>query len=223
MKNNRRHFLAGVLWLIIFVIGSPLLLFAGPNKTENELIQMLYSGDYYKINDALDRLPDWYPNSTNAVQIIRGILRSNEVMIVNKTTYQPSSTSGQGHGGKLITVPVSHNSLARIAAKSLGKYHATLDENELNIIYQLMDSHDEECAMDGLKALRGLNAPQAVPKILPLLEDDQNAHVVRDALRTLAVLGNTNTIPFIEPLLKSSRSDVRWDAYYAIKALRAKQ
>jgi HEAT repeat protein len=97
-----------------------------------------------------------------------------------------------------------------------------VDEIDLNIIYTFLKSLDVETKMDGLKALRGLNATQAVPEILPLL-NDENPHVLRDACRTLAVLGNTNTIPFIEPLLKNPRYDVKGDAQAAINILRAKK
>jgi hypothetical protein len=72
-----------------------------------------------------------------------------------------------------------------------------------------------------LKVLRTMNAPEAVPKILPCLTNS-NPNVIRDACRTLAVLGNKDVIPSIEPLLKHSRSDVRKDAQDAIDKLQAK-
>lgn len=220
-KKAKRSFVT-VFVLAVLALLSPVLL-AAPNKTEAELIQMVCSGDYRKMNDALDRLPNWYPNSKNAVQIIRGILRSNEVLIVTQPAYQPPPTgSRQGQAGSWMRIPAPRNMLVRMTARALGNYHATLDEAELNVIYSLLSSRDEECAMDGLKALRGLNAPQAVPKIIPLL-DDQNAHVVRDACRTLAVLGDASTIPFIEPLLKRNlKLDIKWDAQHAIAKLKSK-
>lgn len=82
-------------------------------------------------------------------------------------------------------------------------------------------SSDPEQVMDALKSLRRMNAPEAVPEILPcLLESHPN--ILRDACRTLAVLGNKDVIPAIEPLLKNSRSDVRTDARAAIAKLQAK-
>jgi len=73
-----------------------------------------------------------------------------------------------------------------------------------------------------LKVLRTMNAPQAVPKILPCLTNS-NSNVIRDACRTLAVLGSKDTIPSIEPLLTNSRADVRKDAQDAIDTLNAPQ
>ncbi len=218
MKNTFNFFLTGVFCLLIFSVNSSLS--AAPRKTEAELIQMLYSGDYHKINDALDRLPNWYPDSTNAVQVIRGILKSNEVMVASQPAHKLPPTKNGVSGGSTAR-PLPPDRVSRIAARALGKYHATLNEDELDIIYNLLNSPDNDSVVDALKALRGLNAPQAVPKILPLLHA-KDTHVVRDACRTLAVLGNTNTIPFIEPLLKDLRSDVRQDAQEAIKTLKAK-
>src|SRR5665213_366913 len=188
---------------------------ASAKPSEAHLIEMLGSGNYEKINDALDRLPHMYPNSTNAIEIIKGILRSNEVMNVTEIAMQPT----QGHPIELR--PVRHVLVLRAAARSLGNYHATLNDEDLAIVYQLLKSRDENDTMDGLKALRGLNNPQCVSVILPLLEDS-NVHVVRDTIRTLTIIGDKSTIPSIEPLLKDQRADVRWDAQAAIKSLRSK-
>jgi len=217
MNKGFNKFLACLLGGLILSANSSLQ--AAPNKTEAELIQMLRSGDYHTVNDALDRLPHWYPNSTNAVEIIRGMLRSNEVLVITERTYGTAYNGSRT--GNVTLKPYPHTILARMTARSLGNYHATLNDEELNVIYKLLNSSDEDTAMDALKALRGLNAPQAVPKIIPLLED-HNAHIVRDACRTLAVLGDKNTIPYIEPLTKKFESDIRWDALDAIKKLREK-
>jgi HEAT repeat protein len=72
-----------------------------------------------------------------------------------------------------------------------------------------------------LKALRGLDAPSAVPEITPLL-NHPNSHIVRDACRTLAVIGDKSLIPQIEPLLKNPEPAVQKDAQDAIVALKAK-
>jgi len=216
MNKGFKKFLACLLGGLILSTNSYLQ--AAPNKTEAELIQMLGSEDFKLKNDALDRLPHWYPNSINAIELIKGVLRSNEVIVATETTYE----TAQGGKSAKIVKPVPQLWLTRAAARSLGNYHAKLNEEELNVVYKLLNSRDEETAMDALKALRGLDNPEAVPKIIPLLQD-QSVHVVRDTCRTLAVLGNKSTIPYLEPLLKNSRSDIKWDAQAAIKALEKKQ
>ncbi len=200
-------------WLVLALLVSSFSVFAKP--TEAHLIELLGSGNFEKMNDALDRLPHMYPNSTNAIEIIKGILRSNEVMNVTEIAMQPT----QGHPIQLR--PVRHVLVLRAVARSLGNYHATLNDEDLAIVYKLLKSRDENDTMDGLKALRSLNNPQSVPVILPLLED-ANVHVVRDAIRTLAVIGDKSIIPSIEPLLKDQRADVKWDAQAAIKSLKSK-
>lgn len=219
MKNIPKLFLSGVVVLGMFA--ANLSLRASPNKTEAELIQMLYSGDYHKINDALDRLPHWYPNSTNAIPVIKQMLRSNETMIVTRPAPQSLSKKVAANDGHLMPIRMPPDIMARMAARALGNYHAAVDGDDLDLICNLLKSSDVETVMDGLKALRGLDTPQAVPDILPLLQS-QNDHVLRDACRTLAVLGNKSTIPYIEPLLKNPRIDVKADAQTAITSLRSK-
>ncbi|HEV2691451.1 MAG TPA: HEAT repeat domain-containing protein [Verrucomicrobiae bacterium] len=218
-----------ILVCLFGALAFSLSLQAAPNKSEDELIQMLRSRDYHTMNDALDRLPHWYPNSTNAIGIIRGLLRSNEVLVITEPDYEKERNASRT--GNVTLKPCPPGTLARMTARSLGNYHITPSEEELNAIYKLLNSRDPETVMDGLKALRGMNAPEAVPKIIPLLQD-LNPHVVRDACRTLAVLGNSSVIPAIEPLLKNSAysaKTLRWasdeikkDAQIAINTLRTK-
>jgi HEAT repeat protein len=111
--------------------------------------------------------------------------------------------------------------LSRQAARALAIRHAPMSEEDLQLVYRFLENPDIETKMDGLKALRGLNAPQAVPHILPLLAD-KNQHVQRDACRTLAVLGDKSTVPSIEPLLKNSNTEVVQDAQAAIAVLQNK-
>ena len=75
--------------------------------------------------------------------------------------------------------------------------------------------------MDGLIALRGLKAPEALPEILPLL-NHATPSVIRDACRTVAVLGGKEHIALIEPLLKHADPKVQLDAQDAIFKLKAK-
>ena len=203
MKKNRTQ-----NWKVACVAAAMLLwpaaLFAGPNKTEAELIQMLKSDDYRDVNDALDRLPAWYPKSTNAIPEVKKLLIAKRSDPAN----------------------VPENFISRRAARSLGNYHVRLSTNELKIVVGFLHSHDEEEVMDGLKALRNLDVPPELHKkianeIVPLLQDKDD-HVVRDACRTLAVYGDKSNIPQIEPLMKRLRVDVRTDARKAIEALKKK-
>lgn len=203
----------------IAIIGLAALLAVAPasfaKQSEADLLAMLHSGDYFSMCTALETLPNAYPNSTNAVASIKGILRSNEVLVVTKKIL---GTEERNHAFYLREMP--HVMTARAAVRSLGEYHATINDEELAIINtQLLHSRDEEAAMDGLKGLRGMKAPQAVPMILPLLED-HNAHVARDAIRTLAVLGDKSVIPYLTPLLHHPvHADIGWDAAKAISKL----
>jgi HEAT repeat protein len=185
------------------VFAAPAL-HGAPRKTEAELLQMLKSPDYQKVIDALDRLPNWYPSSTNAIAAIKEVLKSKR-------------SSGKG---------VPANILHRKAARALGDYGAELTLEEIRIVWAFLRAYDPDEVMDGLKSLRGFKEPDAINKtsieqLVPLLQDE-NRHVVRDSCRTLAVIGNKDVIQSIEPLLKHRASDVRQDARNAIAKLSAK-
>src|SRR5690349_1518649 len=64
-----------VVLVLTTVIAGARSLVAAPKKTEAELIQMLSSRDQSKVLDALDRLPHWYPDSTNALAAVKEQLR----------------------------------------------------------------------------------------------------------------------------------------------------
>src|SRR3989442_15520859 len=101
MKNLCQRSLAGALVLAtLTIVSHPVT--AGPNKPEDELIEMLKSRDYRNVQDALDRLPNWYPNSTKAIPVIKELLKSNDAVGIDLWT------------GK----PVPSNILARKAARS---------------------------------------------------------------------------------------------------------
>ena len=199
----KTSFLSSIAALAAFalLILSTHISSAAPSKTEEQLIAMLTSQNYKDVIDALDRLPNWYPHSTNAVAVIK------QVLVTRAPVYSPYEPQ---------------NIVTRKAARALGNYHATLNADELKVIYEFfMPPHDPDSIMDGLKALRGMNAPEAVPQILPMLKDP-DAHVIRDSCRTLAVLGNKEVIPYIQPLLAHPNGSVRADAKNAIAALHAK-
>ena len=162
-----------------------------PPKTEVQLIQALGSKDSATVVFALGKLEDGFPSSTNAFPKMK----------------------------ELLTDP--REKVRRKAARVLGVLHAEVDENNIKAIAALLKSSDNGEVTDGLKALRGLKAPQAVPEITPLLKHS-NEHLIRDACRTLAVLGNKDLIPSIEPLLKHKDPEVKKDAHNAITALRSK-
>ncbi len=161
---------------------------------EEQLIQALASPDPQKVSDTLDRLVDYYPESTNAINAIVPLLKKPE--------------------------------MRRRAAVTLGKYHATLELEDVKLVFGLLRAYDSNEVMDGLKTLRALKEPDSITQVmvtnvLPLLHE-KDAHILRDSCRTLAALGNKDIIPEIKPLLQDKRSDVRKDAQDAIAALSAK-
>src|SRR2546426_8243213 len=100
MNRLWKRDLARVTVLVILTVFGPTLS-AAPNKTEDELIEMLKSRDQQKVVDALDRLPKWYPKSTKAIPQIKELLKSKDV------------------GG--ARPKVAPNFLARRAARALGE------------------------------------------------------------------------------------------------------
>ena len=166
---------------------------------------------------ALHILPRSFPASTNAIAVIKEILHNNEAIAANEENIDNTTKPPTSRVRRVDSILI-----ARAAARALGEYHATASDADVEIIFkQLISSHITDTAMDGLKALRGMKAPQAVPMLLPLLKDG-NEHVLRDTIRTLAVLGDESTIPYIKPFLHNNRIRVVGDAQEAIEALKAK-
>jgi HEAT repeat protein len=159
--------------------------------TEASLIANLASPKEGIVIDALSGLEKNYPTSTNAFPAMKKLLPDPRIKV------------------------------ARKSARVLGVLHAPVDETDITNICALLKSTDLDTITDGLKALRGLDAPSAVPEITPLL-NHPNSHIVRDACRTLAVIGDKSLIPQIEPLLKNPEPAVQKDAQDAIVALKAK-
>lgn len=211
------------LFSLFVIVGLLELQASEPKKSEAELIAMLGSTNFSDVNDALDRLPDWYPNSTNAVLLIRDLLKTKETIIRVEERRE-----GKSNVAVRRQVVVSRSEiglppglLARRAARSLGDYHATLTTNELEIIYQLIRSRDVEVTQDGLKALAGLRDKNAAQHVLPLLYDS-DIHVARDALRTMGAIGNKSHITVIEPFTHDLRWDVKVDARNAIASIKSR-
>jgi HEAT repeat protein len=159
--------------------------------SEESLIADLASPKEGVVTSALQKLEKEYPTSTTALPAIK----------------------------KLLTDP--RPKVQRKAARVLGSIHAPVDQTDIDNICALLKSPDVDEVTDALKALRGLNAPSAVPQILPVLKSP-TPNLVRDACRTLAVLGDKSVIPSIEPLLKDPNPKVQKDAQDAIFALKAK-
>ena len=158
---------------------------------EDKLITELSSPNEVFVSKALLELEKQYPTSTKAFPAAKKLLTDSRLTVQRK------------------------------AARYLGALHAKLDGAEIDSICAFLKSSDPKVVMDGLKTLRGLDAPQTVPQILPCLKNS-DPYVMRDACRTLAVLGNKDAIPAIEPLLQNPNPKVQKDAQDAIHALQTK-
>jgi hypothetical protein len=169
-------------------------------QPEEYYLEQLQSGNLNQIQTACSRLPVLYPDSSNAVTQIRGILYNYRSLKITQ------DRAGADHKPHQVTAdPIL---ACRACARALGNYHITATDKDLSVIFtELVESHDSDTAMDGLKSIRGMTAPQAVPLLLPLLNDG-NVHVLRDTIRTLGVIGDDSVIPHLEPLLHSHRIDV---------------
>ena len=176
---------------LMSLILNPALPLFAGTTPEDKLIADLSSPNEGTVSKALLRLEKKFSSSTKAFPAARKLLADPRPMVQRK------------------------------AARYLGAVHAKVDETDLKNICALLTSEDPKTVMDGLKALRGLEAPQAIPQILPCLKN-VDPSVIRDACRTLAVLGNKDLIPNIEPLLKYADPKVQKDAQDAIDLLKAK-
>jgi len=177
--------------LMLAVFATPSWLLAAKVETEEALISELGSPKTGVVTKALQRLQKDYRNSPAALTAIKGLLTDSRSEVRCK------------------------------AALVLGAMHAEVSEDDIKAVCALLKASDRKEVDDGLTALRGLNAPSAVPVILPLLKDP-NSHIVCNACRTLAVLGNKDVIPSIEPLLSSRDKAVCKEANGAILKLRQK-
>jgi HEAT repeat protein len=164
-------------------------------KSEDQLIQVLAASNPENvITDAMTQLEKLFKKDasrTNAIPAFKKLLTDTRAPVRRK------------------------------AARLLGIFHATLDDTEIKQLCEQLKSSDWREVQSGLKALRDLNAPAAVPEIVPCLKH-ANPFVTRDACRTLAAVGNKDVIPSIEPLLNDPNKAVQKDAQDAITALRSK-
>jgi hypothetical protein len=152
-------------------------------------------------------------------QIAQTIEASNSALPM--TVQQSVTAENPPSTGSAVPQVVHASDSSAIPHKPISGGTNTVDRVEIESLYASLLSSDVNTVGHALKVLRKMDAPEAVPKILPLLKS-ANAHTIRDACRTLAVLGDKTIIPLIEPLLKDSRSDVADDAKKAIDKLRNK-
>jgi hypothetical protein len=160
-------------------------------KTEDQLIADLASPKEEVVADAMLKIEKQFPTSTKAIPEIKKYLGDDRARVRRK------------------------------AARVIGVLHADVTSAEIKTICGLLKATDQREVMDGLIALRGLKAAEALPEILPLL-NHAVPNVVRDACRTVAVLGGKEHIPLIEPLLKNADPKVQKDAQDALFVLKAK-
>jgi HEAT repeat protein len=161
-------------------------------KSEEEWISLLPSSDEGKVTGALQGLEKEYPDSPTARAKIISMLKDPREKVQRK------------------------------AARVLGAINAKVDAKVFADITPLLRSTNKDAVVDGLKALRGLDAASTVPQILPLLSSpDEN--IKRDACRTLAEIADPSVISKIEPLQSDANKKVQEDARTAIAKLKMKQ
>ena len=165
--------------------------FAGKVKTEDELIADLASPKEDVVAEAMLKIEKQFPTSAKAISEIKKYLGDNRAKVRRK------------------------------AARVIGVLHSEVTSAEIKSICGLFKSSEQREVMDGLIALRGLKAAEALPAIVPLL-NHADPNVIRDACRTIAVLGGKEHVALIEPLLKHADPKVQKDANDAIFALKAK-
>ena len=161
-------------------------------KSEEEWIALLSSTDEGKVTGALQGLEKEYPESLTARAKIISMLKDPREKVQRK------------------------------AARVLGAINAKVDAKVLADITPLLRSTNKDAVVDGLKALRGLDAASTVPQILPLLSSpDENISATPAARlprsRTLSVISK------IEPLLNDANKKVQEDARTAIAKLKLRQ
>ena len=160
-------------------------------KEESRLVEALHSPKESVVTDALGQLDRKYPDATNFWPQIKPLLRDPRLKVRCK------------------------------AARVLGSMHADVNHDEIAALSSMLNSTQRGERGDALKSLRGLNASEAVPAIIPLLNNPE-PKIIREACRTLAVLGDRSTIEFIMPLLQSSDVAVKADAEDAVFQLKSK-
>src|ERR1035441_4622320 len=182
MSHEEKHMLSRLARAfavpLLFAAISLSLPALASKKTEEELIAQLASTDEGKVTSALQGLEKEYPDSPTARAKVIAMLKDPREKVQRK------------------------------AARVLGALTAKVDAKVLADITPLLKSTNKDAVVDGLKALRGLEAASTVPQILPLLASpDEN--IKRDACRTLAEIGSPAVIGKSEPLLADPNKKVQ--------------
>jgi len=192
MNSVGKQIVVAVVGLLVLAAASPL---PTALRTEESFIKNLAPTNSDRvITDAMTQLERLYhkdASRTNAIPALKNLLADSRPPVRRK------------------------------AARILGIFHAQLNAAELKQVCSQLKANDWGEVQSGLKALRDLNMPAAVPDILPCLKHF-NPNVVRDACRTLAVIGDKSVISAIEPLLASPNPKIKKDAQEAIEQLKAK-
>jgi len=160
-------------------------------KTEDELIAELASPKEDVVASTMLKLEKQFPTSPKTIAAVKGFLGDNRAKVRRK------------------------------AARVLGAIHAEVTSAEIKTISGLLKATDPREVMDGLIALRGLQAAEALPEILPLLQH-ADLKVIGDACRTVAVHGTKSNIPALEALLQHPNAKVQKEANDAIFILKNK-
>lgn len=160
-------------------------------KTEDELIADLASPKEDVVASTMLKLEKEFPTSSKSIAEIKKYLGDNRAKVRRK------------------------------AARVLGALHAEVTSAEIKSICALLKADDSREIMDGLIALRGLKAAEALPEITPLL-NNPTPNVIRDACRTIAELGGKEHIALLEPLLQHADKKVQKDAQDALFKLKNK-
>lgn len=155
-------------------------------------------------------------NATESLTLSQELLGTNAPTgSVATTNNSPNPTLVKESAANTSTEAVTNTPGKLAAANPVGN-------SEVEKLCAALKSENPNEIIGALKRLREMDAPEAVPKIIPCLDPHFHPNVIRDACRTLAVLGNKEVIPSIEPLLKHRKADVRKDARNAIAKLQAK-
>lgn len=177
--------------MAVVILGVAVPAWAKPPKTEDEVVSDMSSTNAKVVYGALQTLEKLYPTSGPGLAKTKSLLTDERPVVREK------------------------------AARVLGALHADVSDADLNNIEKLLDGTAKGEISEGLKALSGLRAKSAIPKILTLLKNP-DPFVKRDALRTLAVLGDKSLIPQIQPLTQDPDPRVVKDANDAIFNLNSK-
>jgi HEAT repeat protein len=191
MSNITKRCFVVTLALGVFAFATVSVPAARKVKTEDELIAQLGSAKEKDVIKALQEMEKLYPASTKCQDAIKPLLADSRKPVVRK------------------------------AGRVLGVMNASVSQADLKNIAVLLKGKTKYEIIDGLKALRGLQAQSTIPEIIPLLKNSDK-NVMRDACRTLAVLGNKSLIPAVKPLLEYPDVAVQKDAADAIAILREK-